>query len=78
MNLKYISMFSGPELPYKLWASAMATSPDGGGVILFGGWTGVKRVNNIFELRYGSNEWIEFPQKLKQARDRHMVIPFSN
>ena len=35
-------MFAGPPLPYKLYNSAMATSPDGGGVILFGGWNGDK------------------------------------
>ena len=33
----YFNIFAGPSLPYKLYNSAMATSPDGGGVILFGG-----------------------------------------
>ena len=71
-------MFAGPALPYRLWDSAMATSPDGGGVILFGGWNGDKSAaeDTILELRYGSNQWIELPQKLKQPRRGHVVIPF--
>merc|ERR1712062_948699 len=45
----------GPSLPYKVaYTSAMATSPDGGGVILFGG--SIKE-DKILELRFGANEW---------------------
>ena len=58
----------------------MATSPDGGGVILFGGynWDKPAKEDTILELRYGSNQWIKLPQKLKQPRQYHVVIPFSN
>ena len=77
-------LFAGPELPYKLGYSAMATSPDGGGVILFGGWIGYKRDNGdksaredtILELGYDADEW-KILGKLKQPRDQHVVIPIS-
>ena len=68
-------MFAGPSLPYKLSWSAMATSPDGGGVILFGGYYGDKPADKILELRFGANEWTELPQKLNQPRSNHVVIP---
>ena len=69
-------MFAGPSLPYKLFFSAMATSPDGGGVILFGGWNYDKVVTeDILELRFGANEWTVLPQKLNQPRSQHVVIP---
>ena len=72
-------MFAGPPLPYKLYNSAMATSPDGGGVILFGGWNGDKwaREDIILELRYDSDKWTTLPQKLKQSRAYHVVIPIT-
>ena len=70
-------MFAGPSLPYKLSRSAMATSPDGGGVILFGGYNGDKDVqeDTLLELRFGSDRWITLPQKLSQPRQKHVVIP---
>ena len=70
-------MFAGPSLPYKLYDSAMATSPDGGGVILFGGWTGDNKAyeDKILELRFGANEWSVLTQKLNQPRSEHVVIP---
>merc|ERR1739847_2257 len=43
---------AGPELPYKLWNSAMATSPDGGGVILFGGEKGSAILSTNLEVRF--------------------------
>ena len=68
-------MFAGPSLPYKLYSSAMATSPNGGGVILFGGSIGdYDREDKILELRFAANEWTVLPQKLNQARSRHVVI----
>ena len=72
-------MFAGPELPYKLDDSAMATSPDGGGVILFGGYNYDKYAfeDTLLELRYGSDKWTTLPQKLKQPRSRHVVIPIT-
>ena len=73
----YFNIFAGPPLPYKLEYSAMATSPDGGGVILFGGWNDDKSANEdtILELRYDSDKWTKLPQKLKQPRWGHVVIP---
>ena len=64
-------------MPYKLDLSAMATSPDGGGVILFGGLNRDKwvREDTILELRYDSDKWTKLPQKLKQPREEHVVIP---
>ena len=70
-------MFAGPSLPYGLEDSAMATSPDGGGVILFGGYNTDKsgKEDKILELRFGANEWTVLPQKLNQPRSGHVVIP---
>ena len=70
-------MFAGPSLPYKLYDSAMATSSDGGGVILFGGknWNKSGNEDKILELRFGANEWTVLPQKLNQFRAGHVVIP---
>ena len=71
-------LFAGPNLPYKLYDSAMATSPDGGGVILFGGYNYDKRADEdtILELRYDADEW-KILGKLKQPRKDHVVIPIS-
>ena len=73
----YFNMFAGPSLPYKLSDNAMATSPDGGGVILFGGWNADKWASEdtLLELRYDSDKWTTLPQKMKQPRFRHVVIP---
>jgi len=67
----------GPSLPYKLTGSAMATSPDGRGVILFGGynWDKDAREDILLELRFGADKWTPLPQKLNQPRYRHVVIP---
>ena len=72
-------LFTGPELPYKLSNSAMATSSDGGGLILFGGWNRDKlaREDTLLELRFGADNWTILPQKLKQPRGEHVVIPIS-
>ena len=75
----YFNMFAGPPLPYKLWDSAMATSPDGGGVILFGGYNGDKsaKEDTLLELQYDSDKWTILPQKLLQPRQKHVVIPIT-
>ena len=72
-------MFAGPSLPYGLSRSTMATSPDGGGVILFGGYNYDKsaKEDTILELRYDSDKWTTLPQKLKQPRAFHVVIPIT-
>ena len=69
-------LFVGPELPYKLHYSAMATSSDGAGVILFGGYNGDKGAteDTLLELRYDADEW-KILEKLKQPRSQHLVIP---
>ena len=68
-------LFSGPDLPYQLWDSAMATSPDGRGVILFGGYNDYKRYSDtLLELHYDADEW-KILGKLKQPRKKHVVIP---
>ena len=75
----YFNIFVGPPLPYKLYVSAMATSPDGGGVILFGGYNIDKGAeeDTILELRYDSDKWTTLPQKLKQPRNSQEVIPIT-
>ena len=72
-------LFTGPTLPYRLHSSAIATSPDGRGVILFGGYNRDKRAkeDTLLELRYDADEWTILPQKLKQHRGGHVVIPIS-
>ena len=70
-------LFAGPALPYRLLDSAMATSPDGGGVILFGGNNDDKgaKEDTLLELRFGAKFWTILLQKLKQPRQDHVVIP---
>ena len=70
---------AGPSLPKGLVHGAMATSPDGHGVILFGGSPNDADEYNytgILELRYSSYKWTTLPQKLKYNRANHLVIPF--
>ena len=52
----------------------MVTSPDGGGVMIIGGYTGSKSPK-ILELRAGGSSWQERAQKLDDGRDKHVVIP---
>ena len=67
----------------------MVTSPDGGGVLLFGGYNydyydkenyryNVDNMDNILELRYGSDKWTILSQRMKPKRQSHVVIPFFN
>ena len=69
-------MFAGPSLPYELSESVMAPSPDGGGVILFGGYNYEKREreDTLLELRYDSKNWTQLSHKLDQPRSEHVVI----
>ena len=70
-------------MPYKVYNHAMATSPDGGGVIVFGGIAWLPNEpyavteDRILELRYGSDKWNILSQKLKHPRWNPAVIPFS-
>ena len=59
--------------------SAMATSPDGRGVILFGG-SGTKNniEKRILELRAGADSWKILNVTLENnGRSAHVVIPLS-
>ena len=76
-------LFTGPELPYDIAKGAMASSPDGNGVILFGGYrssTGTfKILDSILELKSDGEGWLGswtiLTAKLQYARYRHVVIP---
>ena len=58
--------------------SAMAESPDGRGVLLFGGdSTGNSYEKRILELRAGADSWNFLNVTLKNARDMHVVIPLT-
>ena len=50
----------------------MAESPDGRGVILFGGASNEKR---ILELRADANSWNILDKTLENERYVHVVIP---
>ena len=65
-------------MPYGLDDSAMAESPDGRGVLLFGG----RSIENdpekrILELRAGADSWNFLNVTLKNARNWHVVIPLT-
>ena len=73
--------FTGPSLPYSLSNSAMAESPDGKGVLIFGGeriLVNGDRIpeDKILELRAGANSWNPLDITLENARKQHAVIPF--
>ena len=58
----------------------MVTSPDGGGVMIIGGYnaTGYKTSGKILELRAGGSgiiDWQEVDAELENARYNHVVIP---
>ena len=68
---------TGPALPYAIRSSAMATSPDGNGVVLFGGYYGAE--DAILELKSdgqgGVGTWTTLTAKLQYGRYYHVVIP---
>ena len=73
--MKHLS--TGPELPYDIGYSAMATSPDGNGVILVGGYSSYR--DSILELKADGQGWVgawtTLSTKLQYARFWHVVIP---
>ena len=79
-----LQLSTGPDLPYDIAGGAMASSPDGNGVILFGGykmtaWSRSKPLESILELKsdgvgWGSS-WTTLTTKLKHPREYHVVIP---
>ena len=60
-------------------ASAMASSPDGNGVILFGGEGYKGYLDSILELRSNgqgwASSWTTLTAKLQYRRGYHVVIP---
>ena len=65
-------------MPYGLYQSAMAESPDGRGVILFGGRsTENGHEKRILELRAGANTWKILNSTLENGRYGHVVIPIT-
>ena len=53
---KHLSI--GPALPFLFDRHKMATSPDGNGVIMFGGWAPDEDYNNaILELKSDGQGW---------------------
>ena len=64
-------------MPYPLALSAMAQSPDGRGVLLFGGYNAVENTleDRILELRAGANSWNILNITLQNRRGYHVVIP---
>ena len=78
--MKHLS--TGPELPYGLYGSAMATTPDGNGVILVGGKSSEippEYSDSILELKADGQGWVgawtTLSTKLQYARAYHIIIP---
>ena len=74
----FFNCITGPSLPYGLYDSAMAESPDGRGVILFGGdvsENSYKYENRTLELRAGADSWNVLNVSLQNRRANHVVIP---
>ena len=69
---------SGPSLPDYVSGinQAMVTSPDGGGVMIIGGYIPSTDTSpKILELRAGGSSWQERAQELDNGRYSHVVIP---
>ena len=70
---------TGPSLPYGLYDSAIAESPDGRGVLLFGGYSTENLYEKrILELRAGTDSWSILNLTLENARRWHVVIPLTS
>ena len=75
-TILFFFCITGPSLPYGLYDSTMAESPDGRGVILFGGWSDENYAEKrILELREGDNSWTILDKTLENGRNGHVVIP---
>ena len=62
-------------MPFGLELSAMAESPDGRGVLLFGGQSHENpKEDRILELRAGANSWNILDITLQYGRKEHIVI----
>ena len=70
------SKIKGPVLPYRLQYSFMAETPDGRGVLLFGGQTNKNFYEDrILELCAGDSSWNILNITLENGRREHVVIP---
>ena len=58
-------------------SNAMFTSPNGGGVIIAGGFNGDSTEDSadIIEFRSDTQNWTILEQKLNQPRSWHVIIP---
>ena len=73
-----IFCITGPSLPYGLYHSALAESPDGGGVLLFGGLSNTRSAEKrILELRARADAWNILDVSLENGRWEHVVIPLT-
>ena len=73
----YLFCIAGPALPYGLSHSAMAESPDGRGVLLFGGHSYENHYEKrILELRAGADSWNILNVSLEHAT-YPVVIPLT-
>ena len=79
-----LQLSTGPALPYDITGGAMASSPDGNGVILFGGYKmteypSSQPLDSIFELKFVGvglgAYWTTLTTKLQHPRWEHVVIP---
>ena len=73
---------TGPKLPYNIRGGRMASSPDGNGVLLFGGLiidNAENQLASILELRSDGKGWVgpwkTLTAKLQYPRSFHVVIP---
>ena len=68
-------------MPYDIYGGAMASSPDGNGVLLFGGYTysTSDNLDSILELKSDGQGWVGswtiLTTKLQYPRYYHVVIP---
>ena len=53
----------------------MFTSPNGGGVMIAGGFNYGDGKTDIIELRAGARNWTYSEQKLNLPRINHVIIP---
>ena len=75
-NKIWLFFITGPSLPYDLSSSSMAESPDGRGVLLFGGYSNDYE-KRILELRAGADSWNILNVTLQNGRYGHVVIPLT-
>ena len=72
---------TGPKLPYDIRGGRMVSSPDGNGVLLFGGYSSLlqNHVASILELRSDGKGWVRpwttLTAKLQYPGIFHVVIP---